>query len=61
MKWKGHKFEQKFYRSEMNNLAKLDDDSRQKLGGLEKTLETKIVVHFNMRVSGIYRFYGGKF
>ena len=53
MKWNGHKFEQKFNRSEMKNLAKLNDDSRKKLGGLDKTLETKIGVHFYMRVSGI--------
>ena len=53
MKWKGHKFEQKFDISEMNNLAKLDDDSRQKLGGLDKTLVAKIGVHFYMRASGI--------
>ena len=53
MKCKGHKFEQKFDRSEMKNLAKLDDDSRQKLGGLDKTMATKIGVHFNMRISGI--------
>ena len=50
MKWKGHKFEQKFDRSGMKNLAKLDDDLRKKLGGLDKTLAMKIGVHFYMRI-----------
>ena len=37
----------------MKNLAKLDDDSRQKLGGLDKTLAAKIGVHFYMRALGM--------
>ena len=30
MKWKGHKFEQKFDIYEMKNLAKLEVDSKRK-------------------------------